>query len=173
MIRLISTLVFLLALPVQLLASDWQTASIELEHATEITVYRSPDCVCCHKWIDHLEQHQFSVIDQLSHDMLSVKQQLGLPLHVASCHTAVVNGYLIEGHVPADDIKRLIRDAPASVKALSVPEMPVGTPGMEMGARKDDFAVIAIDHNDQSSIYNVYTVNPFTMNYQSALADTD
>ncbi|MCX4188228.1 DUF411 domain-containing protein [Methylophaga sp. OBS4] len=153
---LLLPLILLLSLPA-IADSEWDKAALTLPEATEIKVYRSPDCQCCHKWVEHLKQHQFKVIDLISHDMASVKQQAGLPAPLASCHTAIVDGYLIEGHVPADDIKRLLLDKP-DIKGLSVPQMPVGTPGMEMGSHKDDFTVIQFDHNNQFDIYNRYQV---------------
>ena len=82
-----------------------------------------------------------------------------------SCHTAVINGYLIEGHVPAQDIKRLLVEKPP-ITGLSVPEMPVGTPGMEMGARKDNFTVVSFDKDNQFRIFNRYEVGPDQL-YQS------
>jgi len=88
----------------------------------------------------------------------------------ASCHTAVVDGYLIEGHVPADDIKQLLTDKPADIKGLSVPQMPMGTPGMEMGQRKDPFVVFSFDENDNFKSFNRY--KPDADNRYQAIATT-
>ncbi|WP_438970785.1 DUF411 domain-containing protein [Methylophaga sp.] len=145
--------------------SEWDQAALELEQQAEITVYRSPDCQCCHKWIQHLEKHNFNVADEVTHNLSEIKHQSGIPKVMGSCHTAMIDGYLIEGHVPADDIKRLLLQQPA-IKGLSVPQMPVGTPGMEMGPRKDNFTVISFDEAGNYRIFNRYTVGSDQL-YQS------
>lgn len=160
----------LLCLPLSVLGSDWDAARLALQAPTTITVYRDANCQCCHKWNEHLQAHGFKVDDQLRRDMNAVKQQLGLPLKIASCHTAVIDGYLIEGHVPADDIKQLLIDKPTNIKGLSVPQMPVGTPGMEMGERKDLFVVISFDENENFKRYNHY--KPDADNRYQAIAIT-
>lgn len=122
----------------------------------DITVYRSATCRCCGNWINHLKKNNFNVTDIQSHDMASVKQKYNLPKAMESCHTAIIDGYIIEGHVPADDIKLLLKTRPA-VAGLSVPEMPVGTPGMEMDNRKDPFKVISFDRNGKFETFNEYS----------------
>jgi len=129
----------------------------DLEQA-DIKVYRSPSCQCCHKWINHLKENKFNVLDVLSNNMASVKTAVQLPKPMASCHTAIIDGYIIEGHVPADDIRRLLADKP-NIAGLSVPQMPVGTPGMEMGERKDPFIVFQFDKNGQYTVFNQYEVD--------------
>ncbi|HEY5719416.1 MAG TPA: DUF411 domain-containing protein [Gammaproteobacteria bacterium] len=136
-------------------ASPWDAAQVEHAGSREITVYRSPSCGCCKGWIDHLRTHGFEVSDVARDDVMPIKQQLGLPAALASCHTAVIDGYVIEGHVPADDIKRLLAQKPA-VAGLAVPEMPMGPPGMEMGARKDPFAVLSFDRTGNVEAFNQY-----------------
>lgn len=131
--------------------------SSELEHA-EIKVYRSPTCNCCHKWINHLEDNKFNVIDILTPNMANVKKTVELPKPMMSCHTAIIEGYIIEGHVPADDINRLLAKKP-DIAGLSVPKMPVGTPGMELANRKDPFIVFQFDKNGQYSVFNQYEVD--------------
>ncbi len=121
----------------------------------DIMVYRSPACECCSKWIEHLHEHQFNVTDIKTHDMEFVKSKYNVPAEMTSCHTAIIGGYIIEGHVPADDIKRLLKVKP-DIAGLSVPGMPVGTPGMEMGDKKDPFAVITFDTNGKYEIFNEY-----------------
>lgn len=119
--------------------------------ATQVTVYKSPTCGCCKKWVTHLKDNGFQVT---AHDVQNVdpyKAKLGLPNGLGSCHTAVVAGYLIEGHVPAEDIKRLITERPAA-KGLTVPGMPMGSPGME-GTRKDDYDVLLIGKDGKTSVY--------------------
>ncbi len=134
----------------------WDDPQISYSGNQEITVYRSPACGCCHRWIEHLEKHDFIVKDIQIEDVTPIKYQAGVPPQLASCHTAVIDGYFIEGHVPADDIKRLLLSRP-DVRGLSVPEMPVGTPGMEMENRKDDFAVIQLNTDGSTGIFSQYS----------------
>lgn len=134
---------------------DWNIAREAHQGSQEIKVFRSPNCNCCHKWISHLEKHEFNVIDVLTDDVVSVKEEVKLPHQMASCHTAIIDGYIIEGHVPADDIKRLLAEKP-EIAGLSVPQMPVGTPGMEMGPRKDDFVVFSFSKTGEIDVFNEY-----------------
>lgn len=120
---------------------------VQAEQATadkEITVYRSPTCSCCGKWIEHVKQSHFVIKDIISDDMQAIKQKYGVPAKLASCHTAIVDGYVVEGHVPAADIEKLLETKP-DVVGISAPGMPMGSPGMEMGARADDFDVMSFD----------------------------
>ncbi|MEN8261678.1 MAG: DUF411 domain-containing protein [Pseudomonadota bacterium] len=136
--------------------SVWDKETEALSEPLEITVYRSPTCNCCGKWIKHMKKHQFKVTDILSNDMNAVKAKLGVPPRLASCHTAVINGYVIEGHVPAADVKTLIKNKP-DVVGLSVPGMPGGTPGMEMGGRKDPFDMVSFDKDGKQRKFNEYS----------------
>jgi hypothetical protein len=120
--------------------------------AAEVVVYKSPTCGCCAKWIDHLEDNGFNVEVHDRQNMKPVKDSLGIPRHLQSCHTAEVGGYLVEGHVPAGDIKRLLEERPA-IKGLAVPGMPMGSPGME-GPRKDPYDVLAFDEVGNPSVYS-------------------
>jgi hypothetical protein len=157
-------LMMLVSLPVAA-DSEWDKVRKALTEPTQITVYRSPNCQCCHKWIEHLRKHNFTVDDQVTHNLEAIAPRQKVPTVMRSCHTAVINGYLIEGHVPAQDIKRLLVEKPP-ITGLSVPEMPVGTPGMEMGARKDNFTVVSFDKDNQFRIFNRYEVGPDQL-YQS------
>ncbi|MEH1836162.1 MAG: DUF411 domain-containing protein [Nostoc sp.] len=123
--------------------------------ALNATVYHSLDCNCCGGWIDHLKAEGFKITDFPTLDIETVKQKYNVPDNLSSCHTAIVNGYVIEGHVPANDIKRLLQEKP-NVAGLSVPQMPVGTPGMEMGNRKDPFSVFSFDHKNSVAVFNKY-----------------
>jgi len=125
---------------------------------TDIKVYRDPNCQCCHKWISHLEENKFNVLDILTSDMASVKNTVHLPKQMTSCHTAIIDGYVIEGHVPAADIRRLLTEKP-DIAGLSVPQMPVGTPGMEMGERKDNFIVFQFNKDGKYSVFNRYQLD--------------
>ena len=131
-------------------------AENKTEQAWDITVYRSESCGCCKAWIEHLEEHNFNVDDQVVDNMTDHKQRLGVPQQAASCHTAVVNGKVIEGHVPAQDIKRLL-SSDSAIRLLTVPGMPSGGPGMDMpGARKDSFAVYSVDEQNRVDVFNAY-----------------
>jgi hypothetical protein len=119
-----------------------------------ITVYKDPSCGCCKNWIEHLIKHGYRVDAKDTPDMAQIKSTLGVPADLRSCHTAVVEGYLIEGHVPAAEIDRLLAAKPA-VKGLAVPGMPMGSPGME-GAMKQRYQVIAFDRNGKNRVFASY-----------------
>ena len=140
---------------VQAEPSVWDKSTETYAGPKNITVYRDPDCGCCKAWIEHLNKHGFNVIDKMTRDMSSIKKQYGVQSNMASCHTAIINGYVIEGHVPADDIKRLLNTKP-DIIGLSVPQMPVGTPGMEMGNKKDPFVVMELKKTGQPDSFNEY-----------------
>jgi hypothetical protein len=120
-----------------------------------MVVYRTPECSCCGGWITHLKAEGFKVKDFSTTDIEAVKQKYDVPDVLTSCHTAIVAGYIIEGHVPASDIKRLLREQPL-IAGLSVPQMPIGTPGMEMGNQKDSFSVQSFDHNGKVKVFSDY-----------------
>mgnify|MGYP000255682505 FL=1 len=121
-------------------------------------VYLSPDCGCCPDWISHMESNNFSLEKNMESNMYDVKINAGLPIDLASCHTAIINGYFIEGHVPANDIKRLIEENPNGIIGLTVPGMPAGinVPGMEVNNDKANFDVLAIDSEGKSSVWAHY-----------------
>jgi hypothetical protein len=130
-------------------------ANQQASPAPEMTVYRSPTCTCCGRWLEHMKQNGFAIKDIPTEDMDAIKRQHGVPATLQSCHTALVDGYWVEGHVPAEDVKKLLRDKPA-VAGISVPGMPVGTPGMEMGPRQDPFAVMQLDKSGNTSVFHDY-----------------
>jgi hypothetical protein len=111
----------------------------------KVEVYKSPTCGCCGKWADHMRQQGFEVTTHNVADMAAARKRLGMPGGVASCHTAVVGGYLIEGHVPAADVKRLLAEKPKAV-GLAVPNMPNGSPGME-SPRPVPYDVLLVQSN--------------------------
>lgn len=121
----------------------------------EMTVYKSPTCGCCGKWITHMEENGFKVnaVDVL--EMNVVKEKYGITRNLASCHTAIIDGYYIEGHVPASDVKRLLAEKTDS-KGLTVPGMPVGSPGMEMGERVDSYQVLSVKSDGSTEVFNQY-----------------
>ena len=118
---------------------------------TDVLVYKSPTCGCCAKWVDHLEAAGFTVQVEDVDDLRPIKAENGVTPELASCHTAIVDGYVIEGHVPADVIAKLLVERP-DVRGLSVPGMPTGSPGME-GGTPEPYDVIAFDEGGNTSVY--------------------
>jgi len=153
MIRLLFALILLL--PAAAAATPWDSP-LNQRPASAISVYYSPSCGCCKGWIRHLQRHHFKVEAIPSEDMAAVKKRLGVPESLGSCHTAVIGGYLIEGHVPAADILALIQRGDRRIRGISVPQMPTGTPGMEAGDRRDPFDVVAFDQHGNPSLFHRY-----------------
>ena len=134
-------------------ATSAATASVPLE----ITVYRDPFCNCCEGWIDYLTNQGFQPTSVKTSTIDTLKQQYGVPNDLVSCHTAVINGYVVEGHVPADDIKRLLAEQPNDVAGISVPGMPIGTPGMESGDVLEPFTVFSFDKQGNTQVFKKYS----------------
>ena len=120
--------------------------------ATDITVYKSPLCGCCTKWEKHMEANGFRVKSVKMDDVRPIKTRYGVAPSLASCHTAVIDGYVIEGHVPAADIKRMLKERPR-IQGLAVPGMPSGSPGMEQGYN-DPYEVLSFDNAGNLSVYS-------------------
>lgn len=120
--------------------------------APTVTVYKSPTCGCCNKWIEHLEANGYDVVAHDVRDLNAVKRQLGIAPALASCHTAIVDDYLVEGHVPADVIGRLLEERPA-IAGIAVPGMPMGSPGME-GPYSEPYDVLAFDRAGKISVFD-------------------
>lgn len=123
-----------------------------------VQVWKDPNCGCCKDWITHLEQNGFSVTvhDQGNN---AARTRLGMPKKYASCHTALVQGYVLEGHVPASDIQRLLKEKPVGL-GLAVPAMPIGSPGMdgpEYGGRRDPYDVLLIQRDASSTVFKSYS----------------
>ena len=119
---------------------------------TRMVVYKSPTCGCCKNWVDYVQANGFATEVHDLEDVAPIKQKHGVPAELASCHTALVANYVIEGHVPTDLIQKLLKETPA-IAGLAVPGMPVGAPGMEIGARKDRYDIIAFDRQGKTSVY--------------------
>ena len=119
--------------------------------ATTVTVYKSPSCGCCAKWVDHLRAAGFTVVVHDTDNLDEVKTDFAVPRQLASCHTAKVGTYVIEGHVPADLIAKALREHPA-IAGLAVPGMVAGSPGMEGGAAQH-YDVVAWTAGGQTSVY--------------------
>jgi hypothetical protein len=120
---------------------------------TPITVYKSSSCGCCAKWVDHIRDNGFAPTVHDEEEMDDFKDMLGVPGGVRSCHTAVLEGYLIEGHVPASDIRRLLAERPKAA-GLAVPDMPPLTPGMAPpGVKPRDYDVLAFQSDGSTRIF--------------------
>jgi hypothetical protein len=117
--------------------------------STRITVHKTPWCGCCTGWSAHLRAAGYDVTEIKHDDLAPVKTRLGVPASLESCHTAEVDGYAIEGHVPVADITRLLADRPTGL-GLAVPGMPMGSPGMEMGDDRDAYDVLLFDAQTSS-----------------------
>ena len=118
-----------------------------------VEVYKSPTCGCCSKWVEHLEAHGFTVKTTNVEDIYEVKTTHRVPAAVESCHTALVGGYVVEGHVPASDVQTLLRERPA-VAGIGVRGMPIGSPGMEVeGVTPQPYNVLAFDTQGQTHVF--------------------
>ena len=119
--------------------------------AATYEMFRDPNCGCCEMWVDHVRaENEADIAEVPTQDMAAIKTANGVPQDLWSCHTMIVDGYVIEGHVPAADIARLLEERPAGVKGLAVPGMPMGSPGMDMGGHKQAFQVIAFGEKGRS-----------------------
>lgn len=119
----------------------------------EVVVYKNPDCGCCGKWADHMRESGFSVREVATRDMALVKSEAGVPEALGSCHTAIVGGYIVEGHVPASDVRRMLSEKPA-IAGVSVPGMPQGSPGMEGPYPAERYDVIGFDAEGGVRVYS-------------------
>ena len=127
--------------PVAVLVAWIALGSSAAADPAQVHVYKSPTCGCCSKWIDHLRRNGFSVRATDVPDVTPIKLENGVPLRLASCHTAFAGGYIVEGHVPAEDLRRLLSERPA-ISGLAVPGMPIGSPGME-GPNPEHYKVLS------------------------------
>lgn len=128
------------------------TTKLALEDAPTITVYKTPTCGCCTAWVEHLREHGFEVETHDLPRLDQIKARYGVTRELESCHTAVVDGYVVEGHVPADLIERMLKERP-QIAGLTVPGMPMGSPGME-GPRKDPYDVLTFDRDGKTTVYD-------------------
>ena len=128
--------------------------SLNSEPLPEIAIYRSESCGCCTKWGEHVESAGFPIQDKVIETMETFKQANGITPELASCHTAVVDGYVVEGHVPAASIKKMLDERP-DIRGLTAPGMPMGSPGMETaGIEAEDFDVLAISNDGTISVFD-------------------
>lgn len=142
------------AVALMLPAGAWIHAQSARAAKPQMTVYKSPTCGCCVKWVEHLTSNGFDVKTMDVEDVDQVKRTYGVPASAGSCHTGLVNGYVVEGHVPADAISKMLREKPA-IAGLAVPGMPAGSPGMEVpGGRKTPYDIIAFDKGGKTTVYD-------------------
>ena len=142
----------LLLLPLGGLQAE-PAAPQESKSGPVIQVWKRDSCGCCNKWIEHLRAHGFQVKAQSVASLSEVKRRFSLPSKLGSCHTGLVEGYVIEGHVPAADIKRLLKDKP-KIKGLAVPGMPLGSPGMEQAdGTKEPYEVLSFDEAGKTKVF--------------------
>jgi len=121
-----------------------------------ITVYKSPTCGCCSLWEEHLRKAGFEVTSKPTDDMAAIRKQFNVPEKMQSCHTAIIEGYVIEGHVPADDVKKLLKERP-DVVGLAAPGMPPKSPGMQPeGEKPADYDVLSFDREGNAKVFTSY-----------------
>lgn len=121
-----------------------------------MTIYESPSCGCCVFWSDYMSKNGFNIKEVKTNDVLHIKSQYGIKPEYMSCHTAVVDGYIIEGHVPYQEVERLLSEKPKNVIGISTPGMPQGSPGMEQGMEDDVYDVLILYKDGTSKVYATY-----------------
>lgn len=134
------------------------TGSVRADETIELRVAKSPTCGCCTAWVERMRQAGFALqVEDVNQDTLwALKNRLGVSPELAGCHTASVNEYFIEGHVPATDIRRLLDDGPNAL-GLTVPGMPMGSPGMEMGNTREPFDVLLVLKDGSTRVFSSYS----------------
>ncbi|MGH7466476.1 MAG: DUF411 domain-containing protein [Longimicrobiales bacterium] len=120
--------------------------------ANKLVIYKSPTCGCCQKWVDHVKASGFVTEVHDVEDINAIKTKHGIPTELQSCHTTLADRYVVEGHVPADVIQKLLKEKPAVV-GIAAPGMPAGSPGMEVGTRKDAYDIVAFQKNGKTSVF--------------------
>jgi len=122
----------------------------------DILMYKSPTCGCCGNWAEHLRGAGFTVVEKKQENMDAIKVKYGVPEKLASCHTAIIDGYIIEGHVPAADVERLLKERP-DIVGLTAPGMPMKSPGMQsVGQKPKGYDVLAFDKDGNSHVFSHY-----------------
>lgn len=127
--------------------------------AADVINHKSPYCGCCTEWTKHMQDAGFTVSEKLHENINPIKQKLGITPELASCHTAEIDDYVFEGHIPAEDINAFLENPPRNAKGLAVPGMPMGSPGMEYGNEKDEYSVYAFNEKGQVFEYRHYQGN--------------
>ncbi|PSM51342.1 CopG family transcriptional regulator [Campylobacter blaseri] len=124
--------------------------------AQVMEVYKSPDCGCCSQWEKVMNKNGFETKEILEDNIISVKEKFKVPLELSSCHTAIIDGYVVEGHVPAQEIKILLKNRPKDVIGISAPGMPLESPGMEQGSFPETYNIVAFKTDGSSEIIATY-----------------
>tara|TARA_Y100000385_G_C12949113_1_gene574674 strand:+ start:282 stop:806 length:525 start_codon:yes stop_codon:yes gene_type:complete len=124
------------------------------EGAILVTMYKNEGCMCCTRWAEHMNKEGFFVTEKVTRELGAIKSEQGISNELASCHTAMIDGYIVEGHVPPADVQRLLKERPDAI-GLSVPGMPEGSPGME-GPNPDPYDVLLINSDGSTSVYSSY-----------------
>ncbi len=137
-----------------LAAAGWAGAAPAAPDSA-ITVYKSPSCGCCGGWVDHMTAAGFTVTTKDTDAMDTVKTMLGVPADMGSCHTATIDGYVVEGHVPADAVRRLLAEKPKAA-GLAAPGMPLGSPGMDASGASEPYAVMLFDRDGGTETFQHY-----------------
>jgi hypothetical protein len=119
---------------------------------TRLVIYKSPACGCCGNWVNHVKANGFQTEIHDVDDVNAIKSKHGVPEELYSCHTALADGYVFEGHVPSDLVTKVLKEKPKIV-GIAAPGMPIGSPGMEMGGRKDPYKIIAFTRDGKTSVY--------------------
>jgi hypothetical protein len=132
-------------------ASDAVAALAATQDLPPVMVYKTEGCGCCNGWVEHLQAAGFEVDARNVTDLMSVKVDAGVPADLSSCHTAVIDGYVVEGHVPASVVARLLTERP-EVAGIAVPGMPIGSPGME-GPNPQPYEVLAFDRDGARTVF--------------------
>jgi len=132
------------------------SASATAKTKPAVVMYKSPNCECCTGWAEHLRKDGFSVVVNKREDMDAIKTKFGVSEKLASCHTAIVDGYVIEGHVPAADVERLLKERP-DIVGLTAPGMPMKSPGMQaVGQQPQGYSVLAFDKDGNTTVFHRY-----------------
>jgi hypothetical protein len=142
----------LISKSIRLLVAGGLLALGSVAHAATMTVHKSASCGCCAKWIEHVQKHGFTVKVVNVDDIMAVKAKAGIPDKLASCHTSMVGGYVVEGHVPAADIKKLLASKPKA-KGIAVPGMPMGSPGMEHGDHRQPYQTLLLKADGSTRLF--------------------
>jgi len=141
----------LLAAPLAALIISWNAAGA-LAEPPPVTVYKTPWCGCCSGWAKHMRANGFTVVTRDLEDLTAVKKMLGIPEPLQSCHTATVGDYVVEGHVPAKDVKRMLTERP-KIRGITTPGMPVGSPGME-GGEPEPYEVLSFKRSGPVGVFS-------------------
>jgi hypothetical protein len=140
-------------------AATQEPAESPVERAPSLfpegVVYKNASCGCCTGWLEHMENNGFDLTANNVDNLQQVKERVGIPFGMGSCHTTEIGGYFVEGHVPAEDVRRLLTEKPKA-KGLTVPAMPIGSPGMESGDRVDPYEVLLVHEDGTTSVYAKY-----------------